>query len=43
MAEQMLPFIDFGNAFILISLNILDIELKEDSNIDESEKFNINV
>jgi len=39
----MLPFIDFENAFISISLNILNIEPKEDSDIDESKKFNIDI
>jgi len=39
----MLFSIDFGNAFISISLNILDIELKKDSDIDKSEEFNIGV
>ncbi len=40
MAKQMLPFIDFGNVFTLIPLNTLNIELKEDSDINESEKLN---
>ena len=39
----MLSFIDFGNVFISISLNILDIEPKEDSDINESEEFNIDI
>ena len=43
MIEQMLFFIDFGNAFISISLNVLNIELKEDLNTDELENFNASV
>ncbi len=43
MAEQMLLSIDFRNVFISISLNILNIEPEEDSDIDESEKFNIDI
>jgi len=43
MIEQMLFFIDFKNVFILIFLNVLDIELKEDSDTDELKEFNINV
>ncbi len=43
MAERMPLSIDFGNVFTLISLNILNIELKEDSDINESENFNANV
>ncbi len=39
----MLFLIDFGNIFILISLNILDIELKEDLDINESKEYNINI
>jgi len=39
----MLSFIDFGNAFIPVFLNVLDIELEEDSDIDESEEFNAGV
>ncbi len=39
----MLFFIDFENVFILVSLNILNIELKEDSDIDELEEFNMDV
>ncbi len=39
----MLFSIDFENIFILISLNILNIESKEDSDIDESEEFNIGI
>ncbi len=41
--EQILLSIDFGNIFILISLNASDIELKEDSNIDKLKNFNINI
>ncbi len=39
----MLSPIDFGNVFILIPLNISNIELKEDSNIDELKEFNVGV
>jgi len=39
----MLLSIDFGSVFISISLNISDIELKEDLDIDESKNFNTNV
>ncbi len=39
----MLSFINFENTFILISLNILNIELEEDLDIDKSEKFNIDI
>jgi len=39
----MLFSIDFGNVFILISLNVSNIELEEDLDIDESEEFNIGV
>ncbi len=35
--------IDFENVFILISLNISNIELKEDSDINESENFNVDI
>ena len=35
--------IDFKSVFALISLNISNIELKEDSNINDSENFNINI
>ncbi len=39
----MLFLIDFGNAFILLPLNVLDIELKEDSDKDELKNFNISI
>ncbi len=39
----MLLSIDFGNTFISVSLNTLDIKLKEDSDIDELKKFNVDV
>ncbi len=43
MIEQM-PFpIDLKSAFTLISLNISNIELKEDSDTDESENFNTGI
>ncbi len=35
--------IDFGNVFILISLNILDIESEEETDINKLEEFNIGV
>jgi len=40
---QMLFFIDFGNTFISISLNVLNIESKEDLDINESKKINIDI
>jgi len=43
MIKRTILFIDFGNVFILILLNTLDIKLEKDSDIDESENFNINV
>ncbi len=43
MAERMLLFINFDNVFISILLDILNIEIEEDSDIDESENFNVNV
>ncbi len=43
MIEQILFSIDFKNVFILISLNVSDIELKEDSDIDELKNFNIDI
>ncbi len=43
MIKRISFFIDFGNAFILIFLNISDIKLKEDLNINKLENFNINV
>ncbi len=39
----MLFFIDFGNTFISISLNVLNIESKEDLDINESKKINIDI
>ncbi len=41
--ERMLFLIDFGNVFILIPLNILNIEQKEDLDTDESENFNVDI
>jgi len=35
--------IDFENVFISTPLNISDIELKEDSDTDELENFNISI
>ncbi len=43
MIKRISFFINLGNAFISISLNILDIELKEDLDIDKSENFNIDI
>ena len=43
MIERILSSIDFKSVFTSISLNILDIELEEDSDIDESEEFNADV
>ncbi len=43
MVERISFFIDFGNIFILLSLNILNSELEEDLNINESENFNIDI
>ncbi len=43
MIERILSFIDFGNVFISISLNISDIELEEDSDINESEELNTDI
>jgi len=35
---------NFGNIFILTSFNVFDIELeKEDSDIDESKNFNVDI
>ncbi len=39
----MLLSFDFENVFILIPLNISDIEAEEDSDINEFENFNIDV
>jgi len=38
----LLPF-DFGNIFILIPLNMSDIEIKEDLDIDKLNNFNIDI
>ncbi len=43
MIKRILFSINFENVFILISLNISTIELEEDSNIEESEEFNISI
>ncbi len=40
--RTLLPF-DFGNTFISILLNISNIEVEEDSDINKSENFNINI
>jgi len=39
----MLFLINFGNIFISIPLDILNIEAEEDSDINESENFNIDI
>ena len=39
-----MPFpINFGNMFVSISLDILDIEAKKDSDINKLENFNIDI
>ncbi len=43
MIKRILFFFDFENTFISISLNILNIELKKESDINESENFNIDI
>ncbi len=43
MIERTLFLFNLKNAFILIFLNILNIELKEDLDINESENFNIDI
>ena len=43
MIKQILLLIDFKNIFISISSNILDIELKENLDIDELKNFNIDI
>ncbi len=43
MTRRILLFFDFKDIFILILLNISNIEAKEDSNIDKLENFNINI
>ncbi len=43
MIERISSFFDFGNIFTLLPLNILDIELKEDLDINESKDFNIDI
>ncbi len=43
MIKRTLLFIDFGSVFILVSLNISDIELEEDSDTDKSENFNVGI
>ncbi len=39
----MLLLFDFENVFISISLNAFNIEIKEDSDIDDSKNFNIGI
>jgi len=43
MVERMLLSFDFGNVFASIFLDTSNIEVKENSDIDESENFNTNV
>ncbi len=43
MIKRILSSIDFGNVFISMSLNASNIEQKKNSDIDESEEFNIDV
>ncbi len=43
MTKQLLFPFDFGNAFISIPLNTLNIESEEESDIDESEELNTNI
>ena len=43
MVEQMPSLINFRNTFISISLNVSNIELEEDSDIDELKNFNISI
>ncbi len=40
MIERTLLFFNFGNIFILIFLNVSDIEVKEDSDINKLKNFN---
>ncbi len=39
----MISPIDFGNVFISVFLNISNIELKEDSDTDKLEEFNMDI
>ncbi len=43
MTERISLPLDLGNAFILILLNISDIKVEEDSDIDKSENFNMDI
>ncbi len=43
MIEQIPLFINLRNAFISISLDILDIKVEEDSNTNELENFNADI
>ncbi len=42
MIERISFSINFRNIFISISLDILNIEVEEDSDINESKNFNVN-
>ncbi len=41
--KRMPPILDHNDVFILISLNISDIEQEEESDTDESEEFNADI
>ena len=43
MIKRMLFLFNFRNIFVIISLNVSDIELKENLNTDESKNFNIDI
>ncbi len=43
MIKQISFSFNFGDIFVSTLLNILDIEVKEDLDIDKSEDFNINI
>ncbi len=43
MIKRILLSFDFGNVFISIPLDISDIEIEEDSDINELENFNVDI
>ncbi len=43
MIERIPLLIDFENVFTSILINVLDIELEEDSNTYKSKNFNVDV
>jgi len=43
MVEQISFPINFGNTFVSISLDILNIEIEEDLDIDRLENFNVDI